>query len=566
MGVSMGGSDILVLLLSGIIAGLLLAALGRLLWVKFHSDKLNGVSDKELEMADLRASASRVAQLEIQVATLEERANRLSILEAEILAERKLVSELRDVKAQAEARLAKFEESARQMELSRDEYRDRLSTAEKVIADLRAQTDEIAGKKAELEAQLSESRARLEELQKSIAESKALLEAAQTTNDSLSGNRALLREQVASLQQEIELERKSAAEKLELLVKAKEQLSDQFKALAGEILQNQSATFTQANKDQMDALLAPLQQRIQDFQLGLTSAHKDAEKERTILQEQIRSLTDVSAKMSSETHNLTRALKGEAKTQGIWGEMILETILEKSGLRKDEEYIREKSHLTEEGERRRPDAIVRLPGQRSLVIDSKVSLKAFEAYTNEESEELRVVHLSNHIESIRTHIKSLSTKSYQDVVEGAPDYVVMFVPLESALAIALQQQPDLTTLAFDNNVTIATPTTLTMALRTVAMVWQVERRNHNAEEIALRAGKLYEKFVGFVGDLSEVDERISALRGSFDAAKNKLSIGQGNLVRQVEMLKDLGAKTNKALPQNWLDSNLEGPPAIAGSD
>jgi DNA recombination protein RmuC len=250
--------------------------------------------------------------------------------------------------------------------------------------------------------------------------------------------------------------------------------------------------------------------------------------------------------MTSETRNLTLALRGEAQTQGAWGEMILSTILQRSGLREGEEYVTQESHATDEGVRLRPDVIVNLPDDNRIVIDSKVSLSAFTDYVNDGDPVSKAEHLARHVASMHSHIKGLSRKEYHRVT--GLDFVIMFVPIEGALAAALQDDPELTSFAAEHNVAIGTPTTLMLALRTVANVWHVERRNKNAEAIAERAGKLYDKFVGFSVDMQALGEQLAKARRAYDDALGKLSTGSGNLVRQTEMLKALGAKTSKALP------------------
>ena len=260
-----------------------------------------------------------------------------------------------------------------------------------------------------------------------------------------------------------------------------------------------------------------------------------------------------SAQMTLETSNLTRALKGETQTQGAWGEMILSSLLERSGLREGEEYVAQENNADEDGNRLRPDVVVNLPGGQRIVIDSKVSLVAFHACVNADSDEVRAEQLARHLASVRTHIRTLASKEYHSAVGSQLDFVVMFMPIEGALATALQADPELTAFAVQNNVAIATPTTLMIALRTVANVWNVERRNRNAENIAIRAGKIYDKLVGFLEDMGALGARLNQARNSFDEAMGKLSHGKGNLVQQVENLKSLGARTNKNLPPNLLD-------------
>ena len=258
--------------------------------------------------------------------------------------------------------------------------------------------------------------------------------------------------------------------------------------------------------------------------------------------------------MGRETKELTEALRGRSQVQGAWGEMVLQTILERSGLRAGAEYIAQKSIAGEDGQRLRPDVVVNLPGGQQLVVDSKVSLTAFDGLVNARSDEERTDHLRGHLASVRNHVAALGSKEYHLATGTTLDYVIMFVPIEGALAAALQADPSLMAFAADRNVAITTPTTLMIALRTVANVWQVERRNQNAEDIAARAGKLYDKFANFAKDLHAVGESLSRARSSYDDAMAKLVTGKGNIVRQLEQLKTMGGRTSKTLPPSLLDA------------
>jgi DNA recombination protein RmuC len=352
-------------------------------------------------------------------------------------------------------------------------------------------------------------------------------------------------------------EREAHAEKFALLADAKERLTLEFKNLAAGILADHSTKFTQQNKEQVGQLLDPLRERIAEFKTSLDTAHTETKVERATLAEQIKNLTSTSAAMANETTNLTRALKGDLKTQGAWGEMLLESILERSGLREGEEYEAQSSYTNEEGRRVIPDFLVKLPNDQKIVVDSKVSLKAFETYVNAEDEADRAAALQAHVASVRNHIKILSEKDYHLAVGSHLDYVIMFMPIEGALAAVLQADPALTSTAIDQNVAIATPTTLMVALRTIANVWQVERRNQNAEKIAERAGRLYDKFVGFVEDMQDLGNRLNQAQSSYDGAMKKLTSGTGNLARQVGQLKAMGAKAAKSLPDELADDNDE---------
>lgn len=344
-----------------------------------------------------------------------------------------------------------------------------------------------------------------------------------------------------------------AQTRLSSLTEVREALLNEFKVLAGETFKEQGQTFTQQNKDQIDTILSPLREKITEFQQEFQKVYVESAKERTSLSEQFKTLTVASAKMTEETENLTRALKGDVRMQGAWGEAKLELILERSGLRKGEDYVAQETHSNSDGNRLRPDVIVNLPGGKRLVIDSKVSLTSFERYVNAATDEERALHLKDHVASMQAHIGRLSDKEYWQIEGAGVDYVVMFVPIEGALAVALQLEPDLTALAVQKDVAISTPTTLMTALKTVASVWRVERQNRNAEAIADRAGKLYDKFVGFIDDMDALGGRLDAAKDCYAGAMAKLSTGSGNLVRQVELIKELGARTKKSLPQELID-------------
>lgn len=346
----------------------------------------------------------------------------------------------------------------------------------------------------------------------------------------------------------IEQERKQAAEKLQLVEDARERMTLEFRSLAQNIMADHSETFRNQNREQVDGLLQPLREKIVEFQQGLAQAHTESGKERVSLGEQVRALMERGASMERETTNLTRALKGDVRIQGAWGEMILEAILERSGLTEGDHYTRQGSIADEDGRRFRPDVLLRLPGEQIVVIDSKVSLSAFEGYINAEDEALRGGHLARHRGSLRSHIDGLAAKNYAGVSGSRLDCVIMFVPIEGALAVALTHDPEIAAYAAEKNVAIATPVTLLMTLKTVMTVLRSEQRNTNAEQIAKRAGLLYDKFHGFASDLLAVGKSLDAAKASYDQATAKLSTGNGNVVSQVETLKRMGAKTTKALP------------------
>jgi DNA recombination protein RmuC len=324
---------------------------------------------------------------------------------------------------------------------------------------------------------------------------------------------------------------------------ARQQMTDEFKAIAGDVLKNQSETFTKQNREQVDTLLKPLNEKIGEFHRGLIE-------DRSAMKERIQALVESNLQITTEAQNLTRALKGNSQTQGAWGEMILSTILEQSGLREGEQFFTQTSHTGEDGHRLRTDVEIKMPNGDVLVIDSKVSLTAFEAFVNCE-DELREQHLRAHITSVRSHIATLGDKSYHRAARSKLDYVMMFVPIESALATAIQNDAKLVEFGMSKGVMLTTPTTLMTVLRTVRNFWDIEKRHQNAEEIAERAGALYEKVAGFLGTMDQVGDAIDRSQRAYAKAKDLLISGRGNVVRQVEMLRELGAKSNKQLPAGW---------------
>jgi len=362
------------------------------------------------------------------------------------------------------------------------------------------------------------------------------------------------REENTRLQTSMKEQLQQAEEKLKLLNQARESLQDGFKNLANEIFESKQKEFKNQSKEQLSGVLDPLHERIKAFEKRVEDAYNSEAKERFSLQKEVKNLQELNARIAQDAVNLTNALKGESKTQGIWGEMVLERVLESSGLEKGREYEVQVSLKSEEGSRMQPDAIVRLPEGKDVVIDSKVSLSAYERFYSTDDEAESAAALSRHIQSMRTHIKQLATKDYQSL-EGIRtlDYVLMFVPIESAFSLATQEDAELYTDALSQHVAIVTPSTLLATLRTIQNMWRVEQQNRNADEIADRAGKLYDKFVNFVADLELIGNRLESTRGAWDDAWNKLVDGRGNLIKRAEDMKTLGAKVSKSLPQNLVE-------------
>jgi DNA recombination protein RmuC len=351
------------------------------------------------------------------------------------------------------------------------------------------------------------------------------------------------------------------AEQKDEVEKLQEKFTKEFENLANRIMEEKSSTFTKQNKENLDQILRPLNEKIKDFEKKVDDVYVNDSKERAGLIQQIKTLHDLNQQMSKDATNLTNALKGQTKTQGNWGEFILESILEKSGLEKGREYLVQASMTTENGKRFQPDVLVNLPDNKTIVIDSKVSFVAYEKYCSVDDEAERASALREHILSIRNHIKELSAKNYQNLYQlQSLDFVLMFMPIEPAFSLAVQYDPGIFNEAFEKNIVIVSPSTLLATLRTIASIWRQENQNKNAIEIARQSGALYDKFVGFVDDLINVGNKIDLAKSSYGDAMKKLHEGSGNLVSRTERIKKLGAKTTKSLPKSLLDRTDEDEP------
>jgi DNA recombination protein RmuC len=377
-------------------------------------------------------------------------------------------------------------------------------------------------------------------------------------NDSHAHVLKLNNELTAAMSAEKNIEQRLAEQKGEM-----EQLNQRFKVefenLAAKILEEKSQKFTEQNKQSLDTILNPLKEKIKDFEGKVQKVYDTEAAERNMLKGEIKQLMSLNQLMHQDAQNLTKALKGDAKMQGNWGEFILESILEKSGLVKDREYIAQASISTEDGKRFQPDILINLPDGKCLVIDSKVSLVAYERYVSADDEMVKALSLKEHLQSVRSHIKGLSDKNYQNLYGAKSlDFVLLFVPIESAFALSVQNDAQLFNDAFERNIVIVSPSTLLATLRTVANIWRQENQNKNAIDIANKAGDMYDKFVGFVDDLIGLGNKMRDSQKAYEAAMNKLHQGTGNLVKRSEDLKKLGAKATKAIPQTLIDrSELE---------
>lgn len=347
----------------------------------------------------------------------------------------------------------------------------------------------------------------------------------------------------------------------EEITKMQEVAKTEFQNLANKILEEKTLKFTEQNQQNLKNILNPLQEKITDFEKKVENTHKESIDYHAALRQQIIGLKDLNVQMSKETANLTKALKGDSKIQGNWGELVLERVLEKSGLEKGREYEIQKSFVTEEGNRVQPDVVINLPDGKKMIVDSKVSLTAYEKYINEDEEEQKSAFLKEHVNSLKRHVEQLGNKNYQHLYEmESPDFVLLFIPIEPAFAIALNEDTQLYNKAFEKNIVIVTPSTLLATLRTIDSMWTNQKQQDNAIEIARQAGALYDKFEGFVTDLVKIGKKMDEAKSEYEGAMNKLVDGKGNLITSVQKLKIMGAKAKKSLPDpilNRANSSLE---------
>lgn len=350
---------------------------------------------------------------------------------------------------------------------------------------------------------------------------------------------------------------KSILEKLENQKKEVEELqkrlTTEFENIATKILKERSDEFSASNHKNLSQILNPLQEKIQTFEKKVEDAYDKELRDRISLKEEVKKLTELNTKVSEEANNLTRALKGEVKKQGNWGEVILERVLERSGLTKGVEYDREKEVTGSEDQRQRPDVIIHLPDDKHIIIDSKVSLVAYERYSSAETIEQQTVFLKEHLRSLKDHIKYLSERNYQDAFEvNTPDFVLLFLPIEASFSIAVQQDTELYSYAWERKIVIVSPSTLLATLRTISSIWKQENQTRNAQEIARLSKALYDKFLGFTEDMNKIKQNLDRASGSYDEALKKMKDGKGNILRTAEKIKELGGiDTQKSLPTDF---------------
>ena len=432
----------------------------------------------------------------------------------------------------ASVRLTAMKAALRQTEKDRSELKSELASTRQVYDDQLTELGELRSRASQMDSIVQESRLLKDELK-------------DVTSDMASLN-ARYQAQSASFAES----QRSYEEKISLLEAAEQRLHSQFETLANRIFDQKSERFSKLNENGMNALLTPLKEQLESFRQQIGDQHIREGQERASLKTEILSLKSLNQKITEEAAALTMALKGDNKKQGNWGEVVLERILKESGLREGHEFETQMSMKDAEGKRYQPDVVVHLPHDKDVVIDSKVSLAAYERYFNTDDDALRKRYLNEHISSLRNHIKGLSLKDYQNL-DGVKtlDYVLLFVPVEPAFLLAIEADPELVTLALNHNVMLVSPTNLLVALRTINNIWQYEYQNQNAQIIAQHAAKLYDKFAGFVGDMEKVGKSLDATQRSYELALNKLSLGKGNLIRQVEYFRELGVQPAKSLPQ-----------------
>ncbi|MDF2076277.1 DNA recombination protein RmuC [Pseudomonas mendocina] len=423
----------------------------------------------------------------------------------------------------------------------------------------RAELAEVSEIKVDQQTELAGLRRENELLQQ---ERQIAREAAQSWNQQRERNEAELRRltaECAALAAELQENRDNQQQRLDDLQGARNELRAQFSELATKIFDEREQRFAETSQQRLGQLLDPLKERIQAFEKRVDESYQQEARERFSLSKELERLQQLNQRLGDEATNLTRALKGQ-KTQGNWGELVLERVLEHAGLEKGREYQTQVSLKGAGGERFQPDVLIRLPGDKQVIVDAKVSLSAYQQYVSAVDEPIRQQALKQHLISLRSHLKGLSGKDYQRL-EGlhSLDFVLLFVPIEAAFAAALQAEPDLFQEAFEQQVVIVSPTTLLATLRVIDSLWRQERQGQNAREIAERAGQLYDKFVAFVADLDEMGNRLQQLDKAYASARNKLVDGRGNLVGRVENLKLLGARASKSLPGELLERSADLP-------
>ena len=445
-----------------------------------------------------------------------------------------------------QAELATLEERLRQATLAQEGLSAQLDNS-------RLEHAELMESRSALQAELAALRRESEWLQAQRLEARDALNDLQAERDAQQAELRSLSVAHASVSAELSEQQRTHQQRLQDLQGARDELRAQFAELAGKIFDEREQRFADASHERLGQLLDPLKERIQSFEKRVEESYQSEARERFSLARELERLQQLNQRLGDEATNLTRALQGQ-KTQGNWGELILERVLEHAGLEKGREYHTQVSLKSADGERFQPDVLIQLPGDKQVVVDAKVSLTAYQLLTSAEDEGSRAIALKQHVQSLRNHLKGLSLKDYQRL-EGLQslDFVLLFVPIEAAFAAALQADPELFQEAYGRHIVIVSPTTLLATLRVIDSLWRQERQSQNAREIAERAGALYDKFAAFIQDLDEIGSRLQQLDKAYLGARNKLTDGRGNLVGRAEQLKLLGARASKRLPADWLE-------------
>lgn len=405
----------------------------------------------------------------------------------------------------------------------------------------------IRGRNAALESRLNEKESIILEKDKTIAEIKSEIKDERDKVESLNIELSAGKANYTNLESKLS-EQKGELEQIQ------ERFTKEFEILASKILEDKSKRFTQQNKENLDSILIPLKEKIDNFKDKVENVYKSESDERNVLKGEINKLIDLNKQISEEAENLTKALKGDVKKQGNWGEFVLERVLERSGLVKDREYKMQVSSTDSDGKRTQPDVVVFLPDNKHIIVDSKVSLIAYDRYVNSDNEDDKSSFLKEHLISLKNHIKSLSDKNYQSTGNfNSPDFVLLFIPIESSFSLIVESDTEIFNYAWERKVQIVTPSTLLISLMTIASLWQREKQNKFAVDIAELGGSLYDKFESLVRDLIEVGNKIRQTQSNYEDAMKKLHTGKGNLIGQVEKMKTLGATAKKSLPQQLID-------------
>ncbi|MEN8787217.1 MAG: DNA recombination protein RmuC, partial [Flavobacteriales bacterium] len=415
------------------------------------------------------------------------------------------------------------------------------------LSDLESENQVLTSKSVALDKEKSVVEVRLEDAARYFNQQKEEIVVLKSENKNLRDDLAISNTNLGNLEEKLTTQ-KSEMQELQ------KKFTTEFENIANKILEEKSVKFTAQNKENIDIVLNPLNEKLKSFEEKVQLTYEKGLAERTELKGQIIELSKLNQTLSKDAQNLTKALTYDNKAQGNWGEMILEKILSDSGLTEGEEYTKQFSTTNEEGKRIMPDYIIQLPDSKHIIVDSKVSLVAYNQYISPESHEQKAIALKNHLISVKNHIKFLSEKNYQTGAKlDSPDFVLLFMPIEASFSLAIQNDKELYEYAISRNIVIVSPTTLLATVKTIASIWKQEKQNRNTLEIASQAGALYDKFVGFLEDMEKIERGLSQAESAYQGALNKLQTGKGNLVRRTEKIKELGVSTSKQIPQKFLE-------------